>query len=171
MRQIINNQYFKCFNFNSHQELSSFVSNQNAEGEIFLDQTYGTNYYSYVGYHSLTSNKKFVISFSSDESEDNLNLLFWNEAMLFVVDTGKVLFFIDYELNLKSCLEITSPVIGLYLTDERNLLVLEEASMRLINMQRQVLKSELFNLIQSFDLKDGSLNIQTEDETLIFKIS
>lgn len=169
MKQIIENRYIKSFKFASSQEASTFVNNQEAKKHLSIDDTFGDNHYCYVGYHSLTKEKQFVLSFSSDESEDNLNFLFWDS--LFVLDTGKNLYLIDESLNIKTSLEITTPLVGLYLISKEKLLILEEAYMRVINYSGDTVKAELVDLIEDFSIKDNLLSIQTSEENKVIELT
>ncbi|GGH68349.1 hypothetical protein [Phaeocystidibacter marisrubri] len=168
MKQIIKNSYIKAFKFTSFQEATTFVNNQDANKQLSIDDTFGDNYYCYVGYHSLTKEKQFILSFSSDESDDSLNFLFWDS--LFVLDTGNSIYLIDEDLNVKTSLEITTPLVGLYLINKEKLLVLEEAYMRVINCNGDIVKAELFDLIEDFSIKDNFLSIQTSEENKVIEL-
>jgi len=170
MKQINGNQYIKSFGFKTSQECSTFVSNQGIKNILSLDETYGDNSICYVCYNSLTHEKLFIITFSTDEDENNLSLLHWNESHLLVLDTGKEIYLIDNNLNLKSSLEVTTPLAGLYLTKGNNLLILEEASMRLISSKGEVLKSELFDLIENFSIVGSLLSIKTSEGSKVFDL-
>lgn len=169
MKQIVRNTYVKVFKFTSLQEVSDFVSNQEFKKSISIDDSYGDNYYCYVGYHSLTKDKQFIFSFSSYESDDNLNFLFWDK--LFVLDTGKTIYLIDESLNIKKSLEITTPLVGLYLINKEKLLVLEECYLRVINYSGDIVKAELFDLIEDFSIKDNLLSIQTSEENKVIELT
>lgn len=54
----------------------------------------------------------------------------FSESGLIVFDTGRKLYFIDDKLDIKHDFGITTPLISLYLTEENNLLVLEEISFK-----------------------------------------
>lgn len=169
MKQIVNNKYIKGFKFSSPEEVATFFSNQKANCSLSIEDTFGDNYYCYVCYHSLTEEKLFALSFSSDENEDDLSFLFWNS--LFVVDTGKNVYLIDETVNIKTSLETTTALIGLYEINSENLLVLEEAYMRVIDCNGQTLKSELFDLIEDFSIKDNVLFIQTSEENKVIELT
>lgn len=169
MKQIVKNTYIKTFKFTSLQEISIFINNQEIKKYLFIDDTCGNNYYSYVGYHSLTKEKQFILSFSSDDSDDNLNFLFWNG--LFVLDTGKNIYLIDESLNIKTSLEITTPLIGLYLINNEKLLILEEAYLRVVNYNGDVVKAELFDFIEDFSIKNNLLSIQTSKENKVIELT
>ncbi|MCP3660259.1 MAG: hypothetical protein GY830_08120 [Bacteroidetes bacterium] len=169
MKQIINNNYLKSFKFLSWNEASTFLKNQKTLKSLSIEDTFGDNYYCYVCYHSLTGEKEFVLSFSSDESEDNLIFLYWNN--LLVLHTGKNIFLIDEFLHIIVSLEITTPLIGLYLINKENLLILEETFMRVINYKGEIIKSELFDLIENFSIKDNLLSIQTSEENKIIELT
>jgi hypothetical protein len=164
MKQIIGNKYIKVFKFASSKEVSTFLSNQGTENCLSIENLYSDIYYCYVCYSSLTREKQFVLCFSSDESEDNLNFLFWDEQRVFVLDTGKNIYLIDENLNIKKSFEITTPLIGLHLINKNNLLLLEEAFMRVVDYNGKILRSELFDLIDDFSIKDNILSIRTYDE-------
>jgi hypothetical protein len=169
MKQIIKNCFIKTFKFTSSQDASTFANNQGVKKLISIDDTIGDNHYCYIGYHSLTKDKQFVLSFSSDENEDNLNFLLWDS--LLVLDTGKNIYLLDESLNIKTMLEITTPLIGLYLINKEKLLVLEETYMRVINHNGNVVKAELFDLIEDFSIKDNLLSIQTSEENKVVELT
>lgn len=169
MKQIIRNSYVKTFKFTSLQEMSAFVSNQGVKNHLSIDDILGNNYYCYVGYHSLTKEKQFILSFSSDESDDNLNFLFCDN--LFVLDTGTNIYLIDESLSIKVSLEITTPLIGLYLINNEKLLILEEAYMRVMDYKGEIVKSELFDLIEDFSVKDNLLFIRTSEENKVIEFT
>lgn len=168
MKQIIQNRYLKGFSFLSSEEALTFLNSQKADKSLSLEETFGDNYYCYVCYHSLTQEKLFALSFSSDEREDNLNFLYWNN--LVVLDTGKSIYLIDEALNIKVLLEITTPLVGLYVIDDEKLLVLEEAFIRIINYKGEVVKSELTDLIEDFSIKDKLLHIRTDEGNKVIEL-
>lgn len=168
MKQIIQNRYLRGFSFSSSEEASTFFNKQKASSSIFLEDTSGDNYYCYVCYHSLTKEKLFILSFESDENEDNLNFLFWNNLLVF--DTGKNIYLIDEALNVKTTLEITTTLVGFYEISNEKLLLLEEAYLRVINCNGEIVKSELFDLIEDFSIKDNLLFIQTSEENRVIEL-
>ncbi|MDJ1484209.1 hypothetical protein QNI16_27165 [Cytophagaceae bacterium YF14B1] len=170
MKYIFNNKYIKVFKFLSSTEMLLFIDNQNCENKLPLDNTYGDNYYSYILYHSLTGEKEFILSFSSDEKEENLNFLFWYEYNLFVLDTGSFIYLIDDTLHIKAYLEVTTPLIGIYLTTKNNLILLEEASFRIVSFEGEILKHELFDLIEDFSLENDQIYIKTSEGNKIFTL-
>jgi hypothetical protein len=169
MKQIIENRYLKEFKFSSSKEALIFFNNQKAKRSLSIDDTFGENYYCYVCYHSLTKDKQFVLSFSSDESEDNLNFLLWHS--LLVLDTGKCVYLIDENLKIKSSFEVTTPLIGFFVINDEKLLLLEEAYMRIVDNKGQTIKSELFDQIEDFSIKGNLLSIQTGEENKLIKLT
>ncbi|SUJ25618.1 Uncharacterised protein [Sphingobacterium spiritivorum] len=169
MKQVIKNRYLKVFRFSFVEEASTFFKNQKAERSLSIEDTLGDSYYCYVCYHSLTKEKQFVLSFSSDESEDNLNFLFWEN--IFVLDTGTNIYLIDESLNIKTSLETTTPLAGLYLISNDKLLILEEAYLRIINYNGDIVRAELFGLIEDFSIKDNLLSIQTSEENRVIELT
>ncbi len=168
MKTVFNNKYVVSFSFDSWKELSSFVNNQGDVINLVIDESYGDKYYCYVCYDSLTSEKQFIISFSSDEKDNNLMFMYWNIKNIFIIYTGKYVNIINFNLEILASFDITTPLIGLYLTNENNLLILEEASFRLIKPGGQILKHELFNAIENFYIKDMKLYIKTDFENKFF---
>jgi hypothetical protein len=169
MKYIINNTFLKEFRFSSSQEVSDFLSNQKNVNVLTLTDGFGSNHYCYVSYHSLNENAQFIISFSTDEKDSNLNTLFWSDEKTLVVDVGNNLFFIKENLEIEGPLEITTPLIGLYLIDKHRLLVLEEAFVRIVDSNSRVLKKALFNLIENFNIEDSQLIVFTEDGQEVFE--
>jgi hypothetical protein len=163
MKQIIDNRYIKWYKFSSSIEAISFIKHQNIQRSLSLEDTFGDNHYCYVCFHSLTRKKQFIVSFSSDESEERLNFLFWNS--LFVLDTGKKIYLIDGNLSIKALFEINLCLIGLYIINNNRLLILEEASYKIINLIGEVLKSESFDLIENFSIEDNLLLLQTSEDS------
>lgn len=170
MKQIFRNRYVKSFSFASSEERSVFVRNLKVESILDLKESYGENYYCYVCYDSLTGRKQFIITFDSEEQENDLSLVFWDEARLLVVHTGKYLYLINNRSSIIAYFDITTTLLGLYLTNGNNLLVLEEASFNLIDYEGQILKTELFDLIEDFSLDHGRLSIKTSEEHKIFEL-
>ncbi|WPQ66290.1 hypothetical protein SIO70_15625 [Chitinophaga sancti] len=169
MKQIIENRYLKAFGFSSVEEATTFYNNQKVERSLSIEDGSGDNYYCYVCCHSLTREKQFVLSFSSDKSEDNLNFLFWNSMI--VLDTGRNIYLIDENLSIKTSFEITTSLVGLYLINDERLLLLEEAYMRVIDYRGQILKSELFDLIDDFSIKGNVLSLQTNDNNKVIELA
>ena len=85
-------------------------------------------------------------------------------------DTGKNIYLIDETLNIKSSLEVSTPLIGLCLINKGKLLLLEEAYLRIVDCKGQIIKSELFDLIEDFSIKDNLLSIQTSAENKIIEL-
>ena len=106
---------------------------------------------------------------SHDESEDNLNIMYWND--LIVLDIGKKNYLMDDFLEIRSSSEITTPLVGLYVINDERLLILEEAFVRVINNKGEVVKSELIDLIEDFSIKDNLLFIQTSEENRIIELN
>ncbi|WP_343786048.1 hypothetical protein [Wandonia haliotis] len=168
MRQINNNKYLREFVFSSAEEASTFFNNQTTEKKLSLEDTFGDNYYCYVCYDSLTKEVEFILSFSSDTSEDNLFFLFWENRL--ILDTGTTIYLIDKNLNIKSSLEITTPLVGLHSINKDRLLILEEAYLRIIDSNGNIIKAELFDLLEDFSIKNNVLSIQTCEESRIIEL-
>ena len=168
MKQIIENKYLIGFKFSYFKEASTFFSNQKAKRSLVINDTYGDSYYCYVCYHSLTRETEFVLSFSSDLSEDNLNFLFWEN--MFVLDTGKSVYLIDENLKIKTSFEIYTRVVGLYFVNKEKLLILEEAGLRVINYNGDIVKAEWLDFIEDFSIIDNLLSIQTSEEKKVIEL-
>lgn len=163
MNQIINNKFVRVFNFSSSSEADYFLQNQKVNNILSLEDTFGEYDYCVVCGNSLTRKIEFVLSFKSDEKDENLNLLFWQEPHLIVLHTGRGLYLIDGKLTVIATFEITTPLVGLFLTSGNNLLVLEEASYRLIDSTAKILSGELFDLMENFSLDGNKLSVHTYD--------
>ncbi|MBN9386393.1 MAG: hypothetical protein J0H74_36890 [Chitinophagaceae bacterium] len=170
MRQIFKNKFIKAYVFNSYEESLTFKNNQSPDKFLVLDNSFGDKYFYYVCFDSLTREKLFYISFCSDMSEDELIFFSWHESKLIVVDTGKEIYLIDNELRIVTSFDITSPLIGLHLTNENKLLILEEASLRLIDFEGTILMSCLFDLVEEFNIKENVLSIKTAEERRSFEL-
>lgn len=171
MKQIFNNSYLKSFKFSSYQEVEEFLDSQKSKCALALKETFGNNYFCYVCYHSLTRDVLFTLTFSSDADADSFNFLFWDEPKLFVLDTGEYIYLLNDKLSIVKFLDITTPLIGLYLVGKDRLLILEEAFLRLVDAEGKVIKSELFDLILDFGIKNDRLFIKTDQEERNFELS
>jgi hypothetical protein len=170
MKHILGNRYVKVYRFTTSQEATFFVSNQKINNILSLEDTFGDNYYCYIGYHSLTSEKLFTISFSSDEEEENLSLLLWPELNLVAINTGRNIYLVDYEMNIKSSFDISTTLIGLYITKGNNMLILEEASLKLVSSSGKILQDELFDFIEDFRIDNCRLFIHTSIEDKVIEL-
>lgn len=170
MKIIFNNKYIEIFKMESFREFSIFVNNQNIKKKISLNEPYGDHYYCYIFYDSLTKEKSCIVDFHTDQPEKNLNLLIWKNTSFLVLDTGMNLYLIDNEFNVKTSFEILSPIIGLHITSGNNLLILEEASVRVIQSNGQIIKTELFDFIEDFNLQEDILSIKTNVGSKVFKL-
>jgi hypothetical protein len=168
IKQIIKNRYVKSWCFTSPQERSYFLHGQNIQNELFLKGTYGEFCYCYICFDSLSRKEQFTIIFDSYISEEKLNFLHWYEKNLSVMDTDETIYFIDYNLNITFSLEITTPLIGLYLLSEDKILIMEETSFRIVNSIGQILKEELFDLAINFSLENDKLLVKTKDENKVY---
>ena len=169
MKQIIENKYLKVFRFSSSKEALTFLGNQKIKNNMLIEDSFGENYYCYICYHSLTQEQLFSLSFYSDEKEDDLNFLFWDDIL--VLDTGRNIYLIDEYLRIKILFEITTPLIGLYLVNKERLLLLEESYLRVINNKGKIVKDKMFDLIENFSIENGSLSIQTSERSEIIKLT
>ncbi len=78
---------------------------------------------------------------------------------------------VNESLNIKTSLEITTLLMALYLIGKEKLLVLEEAYMRVVNYNGDIVKAELFDLIDDFSIKDNLLSIQTSEENKVIELT
>lgn len=170
MMQIFKNKFIKTYAFNSYDESMVFERNQSVDLFLTLDGSFGDRYFYYVCFDSLTQEKLFYISFCSDMKEEELVFFHWHESKLMVIDTGKEIYLIDNELRIVANFEITSPLIGLHLTNENKLLILEEASLRLIDFEGKILMNSMFDLLKEFRIKENVLLIRTAEELRSFEL-
>ena len=170
MRQVIYNRFIELLKFRSYKEISTFIANQTIKNILLLEESYGDTYYCYTGYHSLTNERQFIISFNSDEDESNLHLLFWLSAELLVIETGKAIYCIDNKLNIKYRFDFITPLIGLYVTNANNLLILDCISLKIINPKGTILQDDSFDLIEDFSITDSYLSIKTSEGNRKFSL-
>ncbi len=170
MKIIFNNMYIKSFKFESFREFSSFINNQKGK-TLSLEQSRGDIYYCYIFHHALTQEKLLMIHFCSDRMENNLSLLVWNNNKLIALDTGSNIYFINEEYNITTSFEITTPLIGLYQTNGNNLLILEEADLKLVTPNGHILKNESFDVIENFTIENNVISIKTNEKTMVFELS
>jgi len=165
MKVIFGNKYVRCHQFGDKRDFDKFFSNQNnLLGKLLLDEQGGEFWYCYLIHDSLTSDKLYAFGFDSDESHDRLNFFYWKEENLCVFDNGSMIFIVDESMNILNTFDIITPLIGFYLTDSGSLLVLEEASMKLIGSNGAIVKNEQFDLINDYHVSDNALHI-TMDST------
>ncbi len=170
MKYIFKNKYLLINKFGSSKEALDYFNNTDVRKKISLEESYGEYYYCLICYNSLTKEKIFAIKFSADENEIDLSVLFCDE-LLFVMSTGKNIYLIDEELKITTCIEITTPLMGLYLTKGNNLIILEETSCKLIDMKGGIIKEKMFDLIENYRIEDTKLYIHTSDKCEVFEVS
>ncbi len=115
MKQIFKNQYLESISFKSNIELNKYITNSKLRNGLNLNESFGDYFYCYLFRNSLTSDNEFYISFSTDEKEKKLNLLFWDFMKIYILDTGVKVYFIRYQLTILKSLDITSSLVGLYM--------------------------------------------------------
>ncbi len=170
MKCIIENLYFKSYHFTTKQEALFFLNQQKTKKYLFLDETDGDHLYCYTCLDSLTNEVRFLIFFYSYKLEETLNLLFWPREDILVLDTGGYIYLIDIKLNIKTSINIVSSLVGIYLITPKELLVLEEISMKIIDFNGTILKEEFFDIIENFSINGDILSIQTEHEIKHIKL-
>ncbi|WP_243018428.1 MULTISPECIES: hypothetical protein [Candidatus Cardinium] len=170
MRQVICNRFIELLKFRSHKEISTFISNQTISSILLLEESFGDIYYCYAGYHSLTNQKQFIISFNSDEDESNLHLLFWLSAELLVIETGRMIYCIDNKLSIKYHFDFITPLLGLYVTNTNNLLILDCMSIKIVTPQGVIVQDDSFDLIEDFSITGSYLSIKTSEGSKKFSL-
>jgi hypothetical protein len=168
MKQIINNKYITSYTFHSCKEVTVFNNNQTIEKKLILNETYGDYYYTYICRHSLTGEKLFLLSFSSETVENELSFLFWDNS--FILHTGKSIYLLDENICTKAKFEITTPLIGLFLTNSNKLLILEQTFFWLIDSLGEILKSEICGFIENYYIEVDVLHIINDEGKEIIEI-
>jgi hypothetical protein len=163
MKQIIKNRFIKPFSFKTYNELSYFSKSYEKGKHLWLGGLNGQHFITYQFCDSLTNEVFFLLSFSSEKMESELALMQWHESKLIVVETDIQVHLINEELSIIASLDISSPIIGFHLTPTNNLLILEEASMRLIDFEGTIIMDELFDLAEDFTLEGNILTIKTAE--------
>ena len=169
MKLICNNIYTTLRRFESFREFSIFINNQSINSLSL--KTIGDAYYCLSIHDALTQEEIKRINFCSDKMEEDLNILLWHNARLLVIDTGVQVYFINSEYTVSASFEITTPLIGFYVTKNNNLLILEEATLQLVTSRGNILKNKAFDMIEKFSIKDDVLSIITCDETIVVPLS
>lgn len=169
MKFIMNNMYIKPYSFGSYRDFALFIDKQKLQG-LKLEKSYGDKYYCYLVCDSLTHEKLLGINFESNYEQKDLNILFWSSKNLIVIETGMYFYVLDETMRIKYSFEAQAPLISLYITKKENLLVLEEASLRLIDSKGVVLKEELFDFLDEFTLKENQLFLIIDGDKKSFKL-
>jgi hypothetical protein len=170
MRQIFKNRFIKSYLFRSADELSRFIQNLGSVKDLWLDDSIGENYICYVCRNSLTRKVLFCLSFCTESQEDDLNFIYWHDSKLMVIETGKWIYLINEDLSIIKSLEITSPIVGLLITNGNKLLILEETYVRLVDFEGTVLMEQLFDLIEDFDFNGNTLTVKTAEGTEVVRL-
>lgn len=163
MKFVVGNSYIKSYEFSNALEMEYFIKNQNIL-KLTLVENFGENNYCYVFHDALTHEKKSLLSFSSDEKEDDIYILFWFEYGVWIVCTGKFIYIIDDKMQIKIVLEVLTPLVGMYLLPhKKHVLILEEASVRVIDHHGEVLKNEKIGFVNRMSIQEGFLSIYTDE--------
>ena len=170
MKMIVKNKYVKSHQFDSEAEFKTFISNQDVAKKLILEEQGGEFWYCYVCNDSLTSDKLFTIGFDSDTNQEELNLLYWSESNLTVLDNGNKIFIINDDMEMVASFPIITPLIGFYVTESNYLLILEEAAMKLISPSREVLKNEQFDLLDDYHIRDNKLHVRMDEVDKVIEL-
>jgi hypothetical protein len=171
MKIICNNIWTTCFATKSYRELSEqIIKHENNKIIVLNEDKKGIYYYCICGNDSLTQKNIFSLVFASDYEENNIFFLTWDK--LFIISTGTELYFISTEhIKVNTSLSLFSPLIGLYITQENNLLVLEELSCKILSRTGKVVSEDYFNdVIEDFKLQDNMLFIKIDNELHTIKL-
>lgn len=166
MKQIFLNTYLKTYTFDGYDDLKNFLKKNDNKKTLTLKETFGDFYYCFTLCDSLTGDKDFIISFSSDEKIENISILFWARFDLIVLNTGNLIYLIDKKIGIIDKYNVATPLIGFYEIDDK-LLILEEASLKIINQNGENLKSKQFDLITDFSIREKILYIKTNNDEQI----
>ena len=129
--------------------------------KIYLQDTYGDNHCVLKLVDSLSKRIKFCIGFSSETHSSKLNLIVLGQYDKLIIEVDKFLYFISLSKgDVISKIELFTPLIGLHHKKEK-LLVLEEAELKVIDINGIVNKEEFFDLIEDFTFVDNTLYLTT----------
>lgn len=136
--------------------------------KLNLEDDFGEFYYCYIICDSLTKIEQSMILFSSNELEGSLNLLFWEKSI--VLDSGSRLYLLDKDLSVINSIKYNSFLIGIHLFANQKLLILEEDGFRVVDKTFNLIKQELFDLIEDYSINNSKLYIKTKSEQVEFQM-
>jgi hypothetical protein len=163
MKVNCSNKILSFSTFNSLAEAETFFKNQESTQKLFLSETFGDNSCVVKCINSLSGVVEFCLGFSSETRIDELTLMAKHESDRWIVQIDNNLFFVKpstSELIGKS--DILTPLIGLYAKGDK-VLALEEAGLKVLDLDSTVLQEKTIDLIDSFELKNGILSVSTMD--------
>lgn len=168
MKQIFKNQYLKSVCFNSSGELIDYLGKIKVQSQVDLNDTFGDYHYCYLFVNSLTQVNEFCITFSTDETEENLSILFWSEKNLLILNSGARIHFVSWLARIIASVEISSPLVGLQLLNNKKLLILEETTLRVVGSDGNIEQEQLFDLMTNFRLEGSKLTVITDENTQVY---
>lgn len=168
MREIINNCFFELLHFYSVKERNTFLKNSIKSKLLNFNESYGNNYYCLIQRHSLTNQIIKCIIFDSDNGDDSLLLLYWDNKIVISIDD--FIYFIDDKFELKFKLKLLISLIGLYLTSENKLLILQETEITIVNTDYYVEKNESIDFVVDFHITNNCLIIKTEKGDINYSV-
>jgi len=141
--------------FTNLTDAEYFFKNQNCSQKLFLKDTFGDNHCVIKCMDSLSRELEFCLGFSSETEIGELNLITKFNSDRWIVQ-------IDDELKntIINKSKIHSPLIGLYFIDNK-LIALEEAGLKVLDLNGKLLQIETTDLIDTFQLQSNSLIIST----------
>lgn len=171
MKIITKNLYIKEYSFGSFREQAFFLDNINSQKQLVLENTYGELYYSYVFYNSITQEKEFTLSFCSDFIKENINICLWTNKNIVIISFDSYIYFIDNkEGRVIKEIDLTSPLIGFYQIDDNKMLVLEEAYIRTINPNGEIIQDMKTDLIENFTIQNDVLYVFADNNKYVYKL-
>ena len=170
MKIAFRNNYFFLQSFNSYNELNFFLSKKDCK-KLLLHERGQSFYYALVESETLNQKELSVLAFSSDSPSEKLFFTFWPEADLKVLADRSKLYLVDHSCSMIADFEISTPLIGLHITNTGTLLILEEAAMKLVDRNGKVMLNEGFDLIHDFSIQNDLLVLDTYSGEKVFSLA
>jgi hypothetical protein len=164
MKLNFNNKIIQCNSFNELSEAKTFFGNQKSRNKGFLDDTFGDYHCVVNSLDSLTGEIYLSLGFSSEKNNNELNLMLWEQESKWIIEIDDNIYMLStLTAEIVTKLEVSTPLIGFYATGNR-LLILEEANIKVLDCEGNILQENTVDLIDSYSLTDdGVLNITTVD--------
>lgn len=159
----INNHNVSLVKFDNTKQLNLYTSKVAISKIVNLDFSYGDLAYLLKFKHSLNDTVSFAISYSG-YSED-INLLYWDGINLLAAIANETVYIIrDFEVI--ATFELYTSFIGYYVTNENNLLILQECDLKIINTLGEVIMEKVLDFIENLYVKNDILYLKFENDEM-----
>lgn len=160
MKTIFLNSFFEITSFAELAKCNFFLQQQRCPVCI-IEDSFGDRSFALIQKDSFSGNAVLAVGFSSDTELSELLVFYIPQLSSLIIGTNEFVFFISNKPELLMAIELSTPLVGLRMLDDGNILLLEEGAAYSIKKDGVLNWSHQFDLINSFELTNSILRLET----------